>query len=318
MTAGSQLQGARSARKLSLAEVTKATKIQPWVLEALEADRLQEMMSPIYVKGFLASYARFLRLDPEPLLARVPWPKPDPVLEDMPPAAPAAPMAFQVPWPLLRRFGTGLILAAVAAGVIIVNPLKRMSKISLPALSLPKLAKMAPEKPSRAKPTPKKVASAKPAASASAANEAVKVSAPKSAATAAIAKPVAQPSGTTNEAVKPATAALASVTPLSEPVQLPAPAQLSPAPTQPLELRVTANRTTWIRVRADGKLVAQQRLPRGANERWTAKKQFELVISKPTEVELTLNGQPISPFAVAHKGRVLITHRGVSQLPEED
>ncbi|MBI3330528.1 MAG: DUF4115 domain-containing protein, partial [Candidatus Omnitrophica bacterium] len=86
----------------------------------------------------------------------------------------------------------------------------------------------------------------------------------------------------------------------------------------PLELAVTAHRTTWIRVRADGKLLTQQRLPRGANERWTAKKQFELIIANPTQVDLSLNGQSISPFAVAHRGRLLVTHRGVTPLPDED
>ena len=108
------------------------------------------------------------------------------------------------------------------------------------------------------------------------------------------------------------------MTPVREPLTLPAPSPVSLTAVHPLELSVTAHRTTWIKVRADGKLLTQQRLPRGANERWTAKQQLELIISKPTQVELTLNGQSISPFAVAHNGRVLITHRGVTPLPDED
>ena len=47
MNIGSQLQEARRERKLSLPDVTRETKIQPWVLEALESDRLQELMSPV-------------------------------------------------------------------------------------------------------------------------------------------------------------------------------------------------------------------------------------------------------------------------------
>jgi len=84
-----------------------------------------------------------------------------------------------------------------------------------------------------------------------------------------------------------------------------------------LELQVSATRTTWIQVRADGKLLTQQRLPRGSNERWTAKKQFELIVAKPSQVELVLNGQAISPLAIAHQGRLLITHHGVTKLPED-
>ena len=74
MTLGARLQQARKARKLSLADVTRQTKIQGWVLETLEADRVPEQMSPIYVKGFLSTYARFLHLDPAPLLAELQWP----------------------------------------------------------------------------------------------------------------------------------------------------------------------------------------------------------------------------------------------------
>ncbi|MBI4343540.1 MAG: helix-turn-helix domain-containing protein, partial [Candidatus Omnitrophica bacterium] len=76
MSVGAQLHQARKERKLSLGEVSEQTKIQPWVLEALEGDRLQELMSPIYVKGLLTSYARFLHLQPEPLVSQLVWPAP--------------------------------------------------------------------------------------------------------------------------------------------------------------------------------------------------------------------------------------------------
>lgn len=298
-TTGSQLQAARGARKLTLTQVTDATKIQPWVLEALEGDRLQDMMSPIYVKGFLATYARFLRLDSEPLLAQLSWPKPDPVLEDLPPPSPAKPLTLPtIPLPILKRLGAGVMIAAAVVGLVAVNPLQHLSKITLPTLRLPKIAKSTEKKAAPKKQAAPKTASTKPAA-------------PKVAA-----KPAAQKAGVPG--VSSAAPKLASVTPVTEPVQLPSPAPLSVMSVQPLELVVTANRTTWIKVRADGKLLTQQKLPRGANERWTAKKQFELIISKPTEVDLTLNGQPISPFAVAHRGRLLITHQGVVKLPDSD
>jgi hypothetical protein len=113
--------------------------------------------------------------------------------------------------------------------------------------------------------------------------------------------------------------------PVAASVSSPHPASSAPAPalptltvlaTQPLELEVSAARTTWIQVRSDGKLLTQQRFDRGAKERWTAKKQFELVIAKPAHVEVVLNGHPISPLAVGFRGRLLITHRGVTKLPE--
>ena len=79
---------------------------------------------------------------------------------------------------------------------------------------------------------------------------------------------------------------------------------------------MTVKRPTWIRVRADGQLLTQQRLGGGDQESWTAFKQFELIVAKPSQVDLELNGESISPLAVAHHGRLLITPRGVSQLPD--
>ena len=291
MTVGSQLQRARLDRKLSLANVTEKTKIQPWVLEAIEADRLQEMMSPIYVKGFIGTYARFLRLDPETVLAQLPWPQPPepPVQEATPPPAPAIPVAIRwptLPLPLVRRLGTAAVICAAVAGVVIVNPLRWMPHISLPSFRLPTLVRHDTRTihPSR-RATPK------------------------------VAKRPAPPQP--SQPAAPLAPKLASVTPVNEPLKPPVPPALTvPLATEALELTIIANRATWVQVRADGKLITQERLPRGANERWTAKKQFELVVAKPTQVEVTLNGQPITPFAIAHQGRILITHHGVTQLPE--
>ena len=86
----------------------------------------------------------------------------------------------------------------------------------------------------------------------------------------------------------------------------------------PLELSVVVRRSTWIRVRADGKLLNQQQLPRGTQETWTADKRLEVVIGNPSQVDVVLNGQPINPLAAAHRGRLLITPQGVVPLPESE
>lgn len=280
MAVGAALQQVRVERKLSLADVTRETKIQPWVLEALEADRLHELMSPIYVRGFLTTYAKFLRLEPEALVAQLPRLTSEPDQETLPPPAPAA-LTFRPSLPLLRRLGAAVAAVAVVAAIVAINPMKHWKTVhvSLPKLTLPKLAR-------------------KPLA------------APKVASRKVTTPTVAMPSITMPK--------LASVTPLKEPGEAAALPSLALVPTQPLQLEVSANSTTWIQVRADGKLLTQQRLLRGANERWIAKKRFELIVAKPSQVELRLNGQPIGPFAIAHRGRLLITHRGVTQLPAEE
>jgi hypothetical protein len=206
-------------------------------------------------------------------------------------------------------------VAAVVAGFIILNPVKSFSKIPWPSVRMPSFAKSAPE-PSQAasddqpvRATLKRVASKPKAADGETehADEQAKADDAKAQVPAGDAEP--SPKVETVQA---------SVTPLNDPLELASPPQVALASTQPLELLVTAHRTTWIRIRADGRLLTQQRLSRGANEKWTAKKQFEIIVAKPNQVDLTLNGQSISPFAVAHKGRVLVTHRGVTNLPDDE
>ena len=110
---------------------------------------------------------------------------------------------------------------------------------------------------------------------------------------------------------------LASVAPFTEPVPVAKLPTLSLKPIDTLELSITAHRATWVQVRADGKLMIQQRLSRGMSEHWSAARRFELIIATPSQVEVTLNGQSISPFAIAHRGRLVITRHGISHLAAE-
>jgi hypothetical protein len=205
----------------------------------------------------------------------------------------------EIPAPVLYRVGKVVAVTAMVAGVVAVNPLRWTSKISLPKFSLPKIAKADSSRSSTQ--TPKRSAKK---AKASPAKVQAKAQAPQP-------KPQAV-------AQTPAPVQVASVSPIGEPLKPPAPPTMTLLATQPLELAISANRTTWIQVRADGKLLTQQRLSRGAKERWTAKKQFEIVISKPNQVDVSLNGQSIGPLTVAHQGRVLITHQGITKLPERE
>ncbi len=244
---GQQLAQARAALRVSVKDIAQATKIQPWVLEALETDRLHTAMSPIYVKSFLATYAKFLRLDPGPLTKQL---FPDPPTEPAPhsvasaeSATPAAVSLEALPWPSFRLVG---VLAVALVGVVVLvktHPFRRL------ATHLPRQE------------------------------------------------------------------ASVSMAP-----QLPKPAELDPTmtvqPTLPLELAVVARRPTWISVKADGKLVTQQQLAAGAQERWSARHRFEVIVSKPSQIDLLLNGQPISPLLMAHQGRLVITHNRITALTE--
>jgi cytoskeletal protein RodZ len=60
---GETLRAERHARKLSLEDISRATKIKVDILEKLEADDYAALPSPMYVKGFLKLYADYLKLD---------------------------------------------------------------------------------------------------------------------------------------------------------------------------------------------------------------------------------------------------------------
>jgi cytoskeletal protein RodZ len=67
---GSLLREAREAKGLTLAEAQEATRINKNFLDALEEGRYSELPTQVHVKGYLRNYARFLDLDPKPLLDR--------------------------------------------------------------------------------------------------------------------------------------------------------------------------------------------------------------------------------------------------------
>lgn len=67
---GHILREARETKGLTLAEVESDIRINSRFLEALENGDYAILPTPVHVRGFLRNYARFLGLDPKPLLDR--------------------------------------------------------------------------------------------------------------------------------------------------------------------------------------------------------------------------------------------------------
>ncbi|HWH33453.1 MAG TPA: helix-turn-helix domain-containing protein [Egibacteraceae bacterium] len=65
---GEALRAARRQQGRSLADAAAATRVRESYLAALEEEEFAALGGDVYVKGFLRSYARFLGLNPEPLL----------------------------------------------------------------------------------------------------------------------------------------------------------------------------------------------------------------------------------------------------------
>jgi len=68
-TVGQILQKTRLEKKITLEQVEAKTKIRRNILISLENDDFQKLNSPASVKGFLKTYAEFLGLSPENILA---------------------------------------------------------------------------------------------------------------------------------------------------------------------------------------------------------------------------------------------------------
>ena len=62
---GGWLRREREAREVSLAEIADVTKISKAHLEALEDGRFDVLPAPIFAKGFLREYAKYVGLDPD-------------------------------------------------------------------------------------------------------------------------------------------------------------------------------------------------------------------------------------------------------------
>jgi cytoskeleton protein RodZ len=65
---GAVLAERRGERGLTIEQVASATRVRAEYLRALEADQSERLPAPVYAKGYLRTYARYLGLDPEPLV----------------------------------------------------------------------------------------------------------------------------------------------------------------------------------------------------------------------------------------------------------
>jgi cytoskeleton protein RodZ len=68
---GEALARARAELGLSVADVAQQLKFAPRQIEALEQGRYAELPAGTFARGMLRSYARLLKLDPEPLVERI-------------------------------------------------------------------------------------------------------------------------------------------------------------------------------------------------------------------------------------------------------
>jgi cytoskeleton protein RodZ len=71
-TAGDMLREAREAHGLHIEMVAAALKVPPQKLMALEADDIASLPDPVFARALASSVCRALRIDPAPVLAKLP------------------------------------------------------------------------------------------------------------------------------------------------------------------------------------------------------------------------------------------------------
>lgn len=67
---GNILREAREMKGLTLTDAQEETRINTRFLEAMENGEFERLPTPVHARGFLRNYARFLELEPDPLLER--------------------------------------------------------------------------------------------------------------------------------------------------------------------------------------------------------------------------------------------------------
>ncbi|MGI6087196.1 MAG: helix-turn-helix domain-containing protein [Kiritimatiellia bacterium] len=65
---GQILKSAREHQGRSIAEAAEAIKAKQMIIHAIEANDFEELIAPVYARGFIKLYAEYLGLNPQPLL----------------------------------------------------------------------------------------------------------------------------------------------------------------------------------------------------------------------------------------------------------
>jgi hypothetical protein len=91
---GDEFRAAREARHLSLSDVSEQIHIRSVYLQSIEDEDWSAIAAPVYVRGFIRTYARYLGLDPEDAVERYnemlgdsPAAIPGPLLMGLPPSS---------------------------------------------------------------------------------------------------------------------------------------------------------------------------------------------------------------------------------------
>lgn len=325
---GYSLRVVRERKKLALEDVSARLRIRRQHLAAIEAGNFAELPGPVYITGFLRSYAEFLGLDPSQVISNFQ------AESDMARRRPV--LNFPMPRPEARTPRLWLVVAGIAAAIVVYAVWYRYQESMRLGAELIKpvpdrLAELipppAPPRPA-APPRMAEVPIASPigtnTANASPARPLAQVPAVPAAPAAASPGIIATPAPPATNSVQPSATPLSAI-PASNPamptqqvaILTPKPA-LAPA-AQPQSFGnggrvvIQAESDSWVQVRQPGGEPLFTRLM-SAGERYQVpdKAGLTLATGNAGGLRLTLDGQALAPLG--ENGEV---KRNISLMPAD-
>lgn len=233
---GDRLREAREKNKLSLEKVHKDTKIHPHILKAMEEDKGDELLSPVYIKGFIRKYAQYLNLDTREIVEEY---------KSLHPQSP--PLILSLEKDKGSKIGKRGLFRVIKVFLIIIVSVLFIGYLRFVLTSVFKI------------PPQDKIAAV------------------------------------TKRVVK---------------VSPPPPSRIV-AKKKPLKLTVRALQDSWMQIKSDGRIVFENVLSKGKEERWTAKEEIEMWVGNAEGLELVLNGRKLGAPGKGVIRGILITREGM-------
>jgi len=248
----------RLRRRLSVAQTANATRLRPRVIEAVEDGIPEHLPSPVFTKGLVQTYARYLGIDSQPYLEFYRAATEIQVEFKIRPESPQLRYrAERVPGVLVGALLSILLLAL--GGYLYQQYAAFVSGAPLSEAAVPASVRVVPTPLPPATLTPERPAPAAP---------------PK-----------------TTRTPEPA-----NVPPPTPTASLPTSTPVAPSPTPtPQGVRVSAQFSgrVWTQVQADGKVVFSGILNSGDQRTWTATDNLMLWAGNAGLVTVTYNGKPL-------------------------
>jgi len=299
---GENLRREREMRGVSLEEISAATKISLRILQAIEEEDFAKLPGGIFARSFIRSYARYLGLEEERVMAEYQLaarPSTEVDLVRLTPTSrtPASKSAGRNP-----LAATLVAVILLAGGYLLYHYSRRM--VELPTAPPPNPAATTPPTPEPGAQTPPSTEGSGSGLIAPAGNQAPGATAGGPSGAAAAGGPGGPP-GTIS-----GSGAAALPTGQNPPRQTAGQESAAPGgkltPDGSLVLQVAATERSWVAVDADGKTALQRVL--NPNEVLTikARDSFDVTSGNAQGIILTLNGETLKPMG--RRGEVKTVH----------